>query len=126
MGGLNVDPDDGPSFATVDGRAPRNLTWLPFLRNLAPASEGGKFATAHQGGVNVQHRTNGSTDTADLADVDGPGNLRLDYVLPSRNLTVRRSGVLWPTPEEPLLGVSLDTVERASRHRLVWVDVGIE
>ncbi|WP_204115182.1 endonuclease/exonuclease/phosphatase family protein [Shimia biformata] len=46
----------------------------------------------------------------------GPGPMRVDYVLPSRDLLVVASGQ--DTPDErPKPG------ERATRHRLVWVDV---
>lgn len=57
-----------------------------------------------------------------LATVDwpeGPGTLRVDYVLPAAGLTVAGSGVLWPGADELLGG----HVRRASRHRLVWVDL---
>lgn len=57
--------------------------------------------------------------TADFSAKDGPGALRVDYVLPSSALRVVGSGVVWPAPGDPLQTV----VEAASRHRLVWVDV---
>lgn len=49
----------------------------------------------------------------------GPGNLRVDYVLPDRRLTVHDAGVLWPAPGESLA----EAVSAASPHRLVWVEV---
>ncbi len=49
----------------------------------------------------------------------GVGELRVDYVLPSSDLTVAGSGMFWP-PEDSALR---KTAERASRHRLVWVDL---
>ncbi|WP_247716885.1 endonuclease/exonuclease/phosphatase family protein [Gymnodinialimonas ceratoperidinii] len=51
-------------------------------------------------------------------DEPSPGNLRVDYLLPSRSLTVADAGVFWPE-EGPLA----DVVAEASDHRLVWVDV---
>lgn len=53
-------------------------------------------------------------DTANWDDPT-PGDLRVDYVLPSAELTVRDSGVIWPEPES--------VAARASRHGLVWVDL---
>ncbi|RME14969.1 MAG: endonuclease/exonuclease/phosphatase family protein, partial [Alphaproteobacteria bacterium] len=47
---------------------------------------------------------------------------RVDYVLPDAGLVVTGSGVVWPAPDDPFA----ETVARASRHRLVWVDVEIE
>ncbi len=49
------------------------------------------------------------------------GELRVDYVLPSADLQVIKSGVFWPNPEDPMR----ETAQRASRHRLVWVDVAL-
>lgn len=48
----------------------------------------------------------------------GPGNLRVDYVLPSIDLDVVGSGVYWPTTDDPHAYLN-----RASDHRLVWIDV---
>lgn len=64
------------------------------------------------------HRGDPALDTAVFRD-DGPGNLRVDYILPDRRLTVLDSGVLWPAPQNPLA----EAVESASNHRLVWVDL---
>lgn len=47
---------------------------------------------------------------------------RIDYVLPSEQLTVRGSGVFWPQPLDPLHHLVADR-QRSSDHRLVWVDV---
>lgn len=119
LGNANLDPVDG------DGR-PEALTALlshPRLQDPAPESPGGRAAAA-QGGTNNLHRGNPARDTADWSEKTArdPGNLRVDYVLPDARFTVRGSGVLWPDTA-PIMGVSADTAETASRHRLVWVDV---
>lgn len=44
---------------------------------------------------------------------------RLDYVLPSKTLPLRATGVFWPGPQEPLQ----QEAETASDHRLVWIDI---
>lgn len=44
---------------------------------------------------------------------------RLDYVLPSKNLPLKATGVFWPGPQEPLA----EDAETASDHRLVWIDL---
>ena len=50
-----------------------------------------------------------------------PGEKRVDYILPSADLTVTGAGIHWPPP-----GTSgAEAVETASRHRLVWVDISI-
>ena len=60
-------------------------------------------------------------DTADFSAKTGPGKLRVDYVLPSADLTVLDAGVLWPTPGDALAEV----LATASRHRPVWVDIAM-
>ncbi|MEL7237709.1 MAG: endonuclease/exonuclease/phosphatase family protein [Planctomycetota bacterium] len=142
MGDLNSDPFDGDHFVpvgTVDdpegtatGRNPPGvilpapaiqvLMGHPRVQNITPKSPGGLAAAKRDGGINEKHEGDPAADTADWGDRD-PGNLRVDYVLPSRNLTVVASGVVWPADDEPLMGIALETVERASDHRMVWVDV---
>jgi hypothetical protein len=108
IGNANLDPTDG------DGRreAIRALLADPRLQDPLPESIGGAQA------ANPEHRGNPALDTADWSD-PRPGNLRVDYVLPDARLEVVDAGVFWPAPGDPLA----QTVEKASRHRLVWVDL---
>ena len=108
IGTANLDPVDG------DGRpeAIRALLDDPRFTDPLPASPGGAAA-----GTPGQNGDPG-LDTADWDD-PVPGNLRVDYVLPDARLTVTGTGVVWPAPDDPFA----KTVEAASRHRLVWVDV---
>jgi len=67
-------------------------------------------------------RTSTNTDPEtvfDTVDWDDPvpGDLRVDYVLPSADWQVEQSGVYWPD------GPAGETAATASRHRLVWVDL---
>lgn len=104
-GVANLDPQDG------DGR-PEALNALrtdPRLQDPAPTSTGAANAP-DQG-----HLGPNATDTVDW---DGPGRLRVDYVLPSADLAVTASGVIWPET-----GPLADAALIASRHRLVWVDI---
>ncbi|SPH24459.1 hypothetical protein DEA8626_03511 [Defluviimonas aquaemixtae] len=115
LGDANLDPVDG------DGR-PDGLAALladPRVQDPAPASRGGRAASVAQGGVNARHGGDPARDTADWPDDDGPGNLRVDYVLPSAGLRVTDSGVWWPEPGSE----AAEEAEAASRHRLVWVEV---
>ena len=113
-GDLNADPADGES---VPGAA-RQLTGHPLVNaTVAPASEGGAAAAAAQGGANAGQRGNPRFDTADFRD-EAPGNLRVDYVLPSVGLEITGAGVFWPIEGEP----GADLID-ASDHRLVWIDV---
>lgn len=109
-GDANLDPVDG------DGR-PEALNALlvdPRLTNPRPGSAGGAAADGAQKG-------DPALDTTDWPEAlpDDPGNLRVDYVLPSADLTVTASGVYWPKLGEP----GAEAAAAASAHRLVWVEV---
>ena len=117
LGDANLDPVDG------DGRAGALSALLadPRLQDVRPESDGARAAAARQDGVNAGQAGDAATDTADWPDDHGPGNLRVDYVLPSAGLTVLDAGVLWPEPGDPVF----EAAETASRHRLVWVDLAL-
>ncbi|MFA8443318.1 endonuclease/exonuclease/phosphatase family protein [Yoonia sp.] len=61
-------------------------------------------------------------NTADWPE-DGPGNLRVSYVLPSADWTVIDAGVFWPKPDEPERALIGEDGLSAGPHRLVWVDI---
>lgn len=117
LGDANLDPVDGDGLPA----ALSALLAHPSVSDPVPESAGGAETAAAQGGANARHRGDPSRDTADWRDDPGPGNLRADYVLPSRELTVTGSGVLWPPAGDPLA----EAVAAASRHRLVWVDLAL-
>lgn len=116
LGDLNNDPVDG------DGRheAIVALLALPRLVATEPASEGAVDQAKLDGGNNLEQGGNAALDTGDFPDRqgEGPGNLRIDYVLPARTMRVVASGVFWPRAVLP----GADLV-RASDHRLVWADL---
>ena len=114
LGDLNADPNDGAGLR--DGIA--GLLSHPRLRDARPASVGAGDAARSQGGANADHAGDPALDTADWRD-DGPGNLRVDYVLPSTDLEISSSGVFWPAPGEPLAA----EVAAGPAHRLVWIDI---
>jgi Endonuclease/Exonuclease/phosphatase family len=116
VGNLNADPFDGAGLHDGIGA----LLAHPRLRDPHPASAGGA-AAVRQGGANVHQAGPPALDTADWRDDGGPGNLRVDYVLPSADLQVARAGVFWPGPGEPMAGAAA----AASSHRLVWADVEV-
>ena len=115
-GDLNADPVDGDS---VEGAMQQLLGHPRIDASVTPESEGGAVEAAAQGGANAGHDGNPRFDTADFND-KAPGNLRVDYVLPSKSLRTVDAGVYWPRQDEP--GAELID---ASDHRLVWIDVAI-
>ena len=100
LGDTNQDPRGGEGLKDA-------INWLlgdPRLQDTRPSSKGSQAA---------------SGDSYDTVDWDDPipGNLRVDYVLPSADWQIAGSGVHWPD------GADSDAAVDASRHRLVWVDL---
>ncbi|GAA1721668.1 endonuclease/exonuclease/phosphatase family protein [Isoptericola hypogeus] len=120
LGDQNADPLDGDS---VDGAIDQLLDHRG-ITDPAPTSDGAVEAATLQGGANAAHTGDPALDTADFADT-APGNLRADYVLPSRDLRVRDAGVFWPTQADPLSRLTGAYPFPSSDHRLVWVDVRV-
>ena len=112
LGDQNSDPNDGGS---VQGTTAQLLD-LTQLVDPRPTSDGG----AEQ--ASASHITPGELTTADFSEPD-PGNLRVDYVLPSRDLTVTGSQVFWPATGQD--GADLMPPTTTSDHRLVWVDLEV-
>ena len=119
MGDLNGDPADGEGAEGVQ----RLLTSPVVNPEPAPASEGGAEQARLQGGRNATHRGDPRLDTLDAADQDGPGNLRVDYVIPARSLKTLASGVFWPKNEDRLFSLVGTHPFPSSDHRLVWIDI---
>ncbi|WP_458113441.1 endonuclease/exonuclease/phosphatase family protein [Arthrobacter sp. R1-13] len=118
VGDQNADPFDGDS---VDA-AINQLLDSKQIVDPQPASDGAREAAALQGGANAAHKGDPRYDTADFADT-APGNLRADYVLPSRRTPVLGSGVFWPTQADALSQLTGVYPFPSSDHRLVWVDL---
>ena len=113
-GDLNADPQDGDSF----NQAILQLLNAPRINSaLAPTSLGGSHFSKLQAGANQRHKGNPAHDTGDFND-RSVGNMRIDYCLPSKSLTLKKNGVFWPLPEQPA-----GEAVKASDHRMVWIDV---
>ena len=146
-GDYNADPHDGDSFkGVVNGTAYNAIGQLlnnPLVNTgLTPSSPGGTAAASYpsnNGNANAVHLGDPAQDTADFSD-SAPGNLRVDYVLPSANLTITGAGIFWPVDPDTgaannsgdlfdLVGTFRDPNLYAnlasSDHKAVWVDVSI-
>lgn len=91
LGDYNADPDEGDSTAD----AALQFTAEPLINTIVPTGVGGPDPS----------------DTADFV-----GGLRVDYALPSANLTASNAVVYWPNPEG---------ITSVSDHRLVRVEIDI-
>jgi hypothetical protein len=120
MGDQNSDPIDGASLhegiVALLGNARVNGSFVP-------QSAGAIEAGAAQGGANATQRGDARFDTADYNDRSA-GNLRVDYLLPSKGLRVCGGGVFWPRQSDATARLVWgDQPPPSSDHRLVWIDV---
>lgn len=138
-GDYNADPHDGDSFAN----AINQLLSDPLVNtSLTPESTGGIAAATYpsnNGSANQYHTGDPRFDTADFSD-SAPGNLRVDYVLPSANMDIEGAGIFWPVDSDTNVanttGELFDLVGTynnpglysglpSSDHKAVWVDVNV-
>ncbi|PKM15079.1 MAG: endonuclease [Gammaproteobacteria bacterium HGW-Gammaproteobacteria-2] len=111
-GDLNADPMDGDGFQ----HPVRLLLDHPRVNSrFVPTSSGARAQAARYG-----HSREGNTATHTGDFGPSAGTLRIDYVLPSRQLNVRDGGVFWPATGE----TGHDWID-ASDHHLVWLDLTI-
>lgn len=101
LGNANLDPAAGEGRK----RAIHTLLAHPALQDPMPTSTGAAAL-------------GDATDSVDWPE-PSPGNLRVDYVLPSASLTVTGTGIYWPAEGDQGAAEAV----AASRHRLVWVDL---
>ena len=129
-GDQNADPFDGDGVPGAAGQ----LLGHPLVNvSITPSSMGGVEQAALQNQANDLHIGDPAFDTADFADAYGPppgyggapGNLRADYVLPSKNMNFRRAGVFWPLSDDPLFRLVGVFPFPSSDHRLVWIDIQV-
>ncbi len=112
-GDQNADPADGDST----GSPIRMLLQHASIQAEPAPGSAGAVEASRFGKANLKHRGKPKLDTAQFGP-ETVGNLRLDYVLPSKNLRLVDSGVFWPLKNEPEARFI-----QASDHRLVWIDI---
>jgi hypothetical protein len=128
-GDQNSDPLDGDS---IPGSIQQLIEHPLVNTKVTPSSAGGPYWADVQDALNDTHESDPAFDTADFCDTpafppcSGPGNLRADYVLPRRGLSITDSAVFWPVASDPLVYLTgTGFPVPSSDHRLVWVDVKI-
>jgi hypothetical protein len=117
-GDQNSDPLDGDS---IPGSIQQLLEHPRVNAKQTPTSTGGVWASETQNAINDFHLSDPAEDTADFAEP--PGNLRVDYVLPSKQLRIVDSAVFWPAEGEQFFELTGVFPFPSSDHRLVWLDV---
>jgi endonuclease/exonuclease/phosphatase family metal-dependent hydrolase len=122
VGDLNADTEKGDAFEVDGKRAIERLLDDPRLEDTAPFlhSTGALVERAREA-TEPEHA--GAPDFPERATAVFLGGMRIDYLLPSRDLGVEAGGVFWPSPDEDPEGARL--AEAASDHRLVWLDLRV-
>lgn len=105
MGEPNLDPADG------EGKPQALRTLIALLQDPEPRGTSGRHDARHKGDP--------ALDTA-LLPKSGVG-LRLDMILPSRDITVSDAQVLWPPDTDPFAA----TLTAASRHHPISAMLGL-
>ncbi len=103
IGTLNLDPFDSEGQLSAIHRVLAH----PALQDPLQSNDLGREKTQRDGKVNSDHSGDPRLDTADWTDT-GPGNLRVDYVLPGAKFDVVASGLHWPA---------------SGRRAVVWADI---
>ncbi len=111
-GDLNADPDDGDG---LPGAIAQLLEHPRINAAVIPRSAGAARRAAER---RIPRRGDPSTHTGDFGPTGG--TLRLDYVLPSRDLEIGDAGVFWPVAGAPGADIA-----GSSDHHLVWVDLQV-
>ncbi len=112
MGDLNADPLNGDS-------AEGAITQLLDHPAVNPQVARGNLIPKSKGAIEMHPDKKG--DPAALTSFFG---LRIDYVLPSKNLTAKDTGVFWPEKTDRLAYLTND--KASSDHLLVWVDIVLD
>ncbi len=130
VGDYNADPLDGDSSASAATQLIANTN----IADPRQGATGGVDDADMEGQANLGQRGEAFLDTADFNPAV-PGNLRVDYALPSSDLTIVTDrplpcdgcrGVFWPGPDDELrylVGDGFPVV--SSDHHLVWVDIAL-
>jgi len=113
-GDLNADPNDGAAWP---GAIAQLLEHPRVRAQPVPRSEGAVQASAANPAAAAQ-RGDPAHDTGAFGGT--AGNLRIDYVLPSRGLEIRNGAVYWPLAGDPAAAYA-----HASDHHLVYIDLDI-
>lgn len=120
LGDLNADPTDGDS---IPGTVQQLLDHPLVNTRLTPSSQGAVEQALLQDAANSEQEGDPAYDSADFPEP--PGNLRVDYVLPRKNLRITGAHVFWPTTDDPLFRLVGADPFSSSDHRLVWVDAWV-
>ena len=127
-GDYNADPFDGDSFDGAINQLVNNPAIIASATDPAITPDGEGSVEVGPSGFNATHLGDPAFDTGDFgfnsdnpAEDNSPGNLRVDYVLPSaQGFAFLDGGVFWPESSDPDFAL---TSFPTSDHRLVYADL---
>jgi len=96
------------------------MTAIDQLHNHPKIIESGKWIVSRGG---WEGRVKGPPDywERNTAKFGNDYRMQIDYLLPSKEIEIKKGGVFWPSEKKDPQGNSL--AEKASDHRLVWLDI---
>jgi endonuclease/exonuclease/phosphatase family metal-dependent hydrolase len=112
MGDMNADPNDGDSYQQA-------IRQLLDLDEVNPEVAYGKWIPKSEGGKEARQK---EQDIGDPEFDTSFFGLRVDYVLPDKDLNVTGSGVIWPSSKNNHLGI---TKGKPSDHLMVWLEFSL-
>ncbi|MBI9035770.1 MAG: endonuclease/exonuclease/phosphatase family protein [Bacteroidales bacterium] len=116
LGDMNADPEDGDSH----NNAINQLLNHPAFNQKTTT---GEYTPWSEGGAEYYEKNSIKDQTGNPKHHTSVFGLRLDYVLPSKNLRVTNSGIYWPPLDEEHSEIIKN--KKPSDHRMVWVDFKI-
>ncbi|UZR94372.1 endonuclease/exonuclease/phosphatase family protein [Chondrinema litorale] len=119
-GDMNADPNDGDTY----DHAIRKL--LEDKKVNAAVIEGSKIPKS-KGGVANTKKSDNEQLKAQISDPKydtSDWGLRVDYLIPSANINVKKSGIFWPENGKKLSYLTDNNA--SSDHRLVWLDIELK
>ncbi|MBL4829894.1 MAG: endonuclease/exonuclease/phosphatase family protein [Aliivibrio sp.] len=119
LGDFNADPNDGDSYNSA-------INQLLLHSDVNQQTATGEWVPKSTGAREYSEQ-NGYQCSGDTSEHTHLFPLRLDYLLPSRHLSVVNSGVYWPAAAEKQHYLLKDSRrhQATSDHRLVWVDISL-
>lgn len=128
LGDQNADPFDGDS---VNGAAQQLLEHPLVNTEMTPKSNGGPEQATFLASTSWSYKGDPALVTASFLEDSldyisrRTGILRVDYVLPSKQIPITDAGIFWPSKDEPFFELVGEFPYRSSDHRLVWIDVAL-
>src|SRR5699024_5995916 len=116
-------PERRPAGRRLRRRGDQPVAGAPSGQHDPHAAQRGRRGGQRVAGRHQTWDTWATHSSTPLTSLSQPGNIRVDYVLPSTSLRILDSGVFWPVSSDLLSALTGTCPFPSSDYRLVWVDV---